>query len=148
MSDAQNWLRRSIDLWQEGPADPLRLAQTSDALALVDRLVGDYKASETLLRESLKRFELTGNSKSHLLSSLGDILREEGAFAEARSFLRKAENVPGASIGRLLEVQIAIAELDRDTKNWIASVDEWNRASAMAHDHGESGIEAACLRGL
>jgi tetratricopeptide (TPR) repeat protein len=147
-SEARTWLERALSLWKADPAATTHQAETSGALAMVDRLLGDYASSESVLRDALAPPQLRPDVRSTLLAYLGDLMREEGNFAEARHLLVEAESIPESSPKQRLDTAVAIADLDRDTHNWEASANEWNHTAERARDRHELGIEAACIRGL
>jgi tetratricopeptide (TPR) repeat protein len=154
---AEGHLQKSLDIWKTLPDEPMRYAQTTGALATVKRLLGSYGDAERLLRAALAREGLNQDSRSYLLELLGDLLREEGQYTEARNLLKESVDLSfsvsssvssDSSWKQQLNSLIAKAELDRDTHNWADSQDEWNRASDLAHRNGYAGAEAACARGL
>ncbi len=146
--EAHVWLSRALESWKSLPVKDPRYGETAGALAMVDRMLGSYKEAEDLLKEAIATPALSGDSRSSLLSEEGDLLREEGRFSEAHTLIEQAKNTPGASAKQMVYSEIALAELDRDTQNWDASVDEWDKATALAHQDGYSGAEAVCQRGL
>jgi tetratricopeptide (TPR) repeat protein len=147
-TEAKIWLERALAAWNSDPERRALYAQTAGALAVVERTLGNYSAAEAVLHAGLEQPDLEGGTRSYLLSSLGDIMREEGKFDQSRRLLKQAEAIPGVPWRQRLEIEVAIAELDRDTRNWDASVKEWNMAAALAREKSDTPAEAACDRGL
>ncbi len=149
VAEAKIWLERALAAWSGDPARLTLYAQTAGALAVADRTLGNYHDAEAVLRAALEQQQVEGAMRSYLLSSLGDIMRELGDFDQGAPF---AEGGGCRSIsaveGTARHPEVAIAELDRDTRNWDASVKEWNVAVALAREKGDTKAEAACVRGL
>ena len=59
-------------LWQAIPGQEIRLAETTEALAMVYRTLGDYPAAEQALREAMKTPPAEPNSRALMLNELGD----------------------------------------------------------------------------
>jgi tetratricopeptide (TPR) repeat protein len=114
----------------------------------VERDLGGYTDAENLLRDTLSRPGIKDDLLSFLLSTLGDILREQARFAEARVLLKRAADMKGSSWRQRVNTEIYLAELDSDTGNWEASEKEWTDAAALAGPHNYPGAEAVCIRGL
>jgi tetratricopeptide (TPR) repeat protein len=146
--EARNSLRAALNYWRQLPDESIRFSQTAGALATVERLLGDYGGAEALLRDSLQMSGTGDSSRSYLMVTLGDILREQGKFAEARPYLQQSLSLAGSSWRPQFNSTLALAELERDTKNWDASEQAWNRAAEVARQHAYKGGEAACIRGL
>jgi tetratricopeptide (TPR) repeat protein len=147
-ADARGYLEASLALWKTIPGENRRFAQTAGALSTVNRLLGDYAGAESLLRDALTLPGLDSDANCYILEELGDILREQGRFTEARGLLRQSLELAGPYWKQQLNTLIGLAELDRDTRNWAASVDEWNQAAELARKNHYPGAEAACARGL
>ena len=147
-AEARVSLEQALAYWKNAHVRSMRFAETSAALGLVDRMLGDYDAAESAFRSGLELSQVSGDSRSELLSALGDLLREQGRFSESRKLLQEAEAVPGVTARHLVDARVVMAELDRDTQNWETSTDEWKDAGDLARDNKDTAAEAACLRGL
>jgi tetratricopeptide (TPR) repeat protein len=147
-AEAKIWLERALAIWKKDPANLVRYAETAFALANVDRTLGNYSMAEAVLRAGLEKTDAAGGTRSYLLSALGDIMREEGNYAESRRLLKEAQDVAGVPWRQRLDVKLAIARLERESRNWDVSIDAWNQAGALARENGDTTVEAGCLRGL
>jgi len=147
-AEARVPLEQALGYWKSAHVNNRRYAETAAALGLVDRMLGDYSAAESALRSGLELSQVSGDSKSQLLSALGDLLREQARFTESRKLLHEAEAVPGVTARHLIDAKVGIAELDRDTQNLEASTDEWKDAGDLARESKDTVAEAVCLRGL
>jgi tetratricopeptide (TPR) repeat protein len=147
-SEARPLLRQALAIRTNLPDEVDNYAQTAGALAIVERVMGEYTEAEALLRNALARMGLNDGSLSLLLSTLGDILREQGRFTEARVLLERAANLTGSSWTDRVNTGISLAELDSDTRNWDAGEKEWKDAAALAAAHNFPVAEAVCIRGL
>jgi tetratricopeptide (TPR) repeat protein len=148
VAEAKIWLERALAAWSGDPARRTLYAQTAGALAVADRTLGNYHDAEAVLRAALEQQQVEGAMRSYLLSSLGDIMRELGDFDQARRLLKEADAARSLRWRERLDIEVAIAELDRDTRNWDASVKEWSLAVTLAREKGDAIAEAGCVRGL
>jgi hypothetical protein len=146
--EARTALQKALHAWEGVPDSRDQYAQTAGALATVDRELGEYSDAVALLKNTLNAGETAGDSRSYLLSQLGDILREQGDFVNGRALLKDALAVPGVSWRQRLDTELALAELDRDTQNWSASLEEWNAAAESARQRDYAAGEGAAARGL
>lgn len=146
--EARRQLERAIMVWQSGPGNLGRLAETTEALAVVCRTLGDYPSAERALREVLKTPPAESENYALLFNELGDILRETGRAAEAYQFLEKTMALPGISVRRQLDATLGLADLDRDARHWQAAFDRWNKAIEITRQNHWPNLEAAALRGL
>jgi Tfp pilus assembly protein PilF len=147
-TEAKASLRQALDAWAGVPDSRDQYAQTAGALAAVDRELGEYAEATALLRDTLNTRETAGDPRSYLLSQLGDILREQGDFDSGRALLKDALGVQGISWRQRLDAELALAELDRDTQNWSASLAEWGAAAESSRRKGYAAGEGAAARGL
>jgi tetratricopeptide (TPR) repeat protein len=147
-AEARGYLEKALESWKEFSDLGAHYAETASALALVDRMLGDYAASEAVLKSGLELSGISGDLRIHLLLLTGDLLRELGRYGEARVLLKQAEAIPPASPRQQVDAIAALAELDRDTQNWDASIAEWTRAIELAREKKDEFGEAGCIRGL
>lgn len=146
--EARGHLEAAFAVWQAGQGREAQMASTAEALAAVDRTLGDYQAAEKTLRIALEHPPASSDSHSLILNELGDILRETGHTAEAHELFEKTLTLPGISSRRDLEARIGLADLDRDSRSWQSAFAGWNMAIEIARDHHWAALEASALRGL
>ncbi|MCG8462431.1 MAG: tetratricopeptide repeat protein, partial [Holophagales bacterium] len=97
-------LERSLELWQADPEpDALRLGQTLNHLAVLDRNVGRlHDAAANLQRAASLWVEALGPEHPRvagLLNNQGNVLREMGRYAEAAAALERALAIWERSLG-------------------------------------------------
>jgi len=146
--EARTHLETAFSIWHETPGESNRLAQTAEALAAVDRSLGDYSGAEKALRTALETPPSDPESYALVTNELGDILREVGQSAEAHQFFAKTLTLTGVSPRRQVDAIVGLADLDRDARAWQSSFDGWNKGLEIAREHHWTAIEAAALRGL
>jgi tetratricopeptide (TPR) repeat protein len=147
-ADARRQLEAAFSTWERLPGAEVRLAQTAEALAAVYRTLGEYAAAENKLRAALKTPPSDDDSHAIVLNELGDILREIGRTNEATELLGQSLGLPGISVRRRLEANLALADLDRDAGRWKSSIDRWNHSEQIAREEGWTALEATAIRGL
>jgi tetratricopeptide (TPR) repeat protein len=147
-SEAKPHLEKAVAIWHANTGSAARLAQSSEALAMVDRALGDYAAAEGVLREALKTPPADDENIATILNELGDVLREMGSSAEATAILERALALKGVSIRRRVDTNLALADLDRGARRWTSSIDRWNYAAQTARENHWPSLEASALRGL
>ncbi|MES1261127.1 MAG: tetratricopeptide repeat protein [Acidobacteriota bacterium] len=147
-SEARVQLETAFRIWRENPGQEVRLAQTAEALAAVNRTLGDYPAAEKILRAALQTPPSDPDNHALLLNELGDILREVGHSFESHQLLERTLALPGISRRRQLDAILGIADLDRDAHAWQASFEGWNKGLEIARERHWVSLEAAALRGL
>jgi tetratricopeptide (TPR) repeat protein len=155
VKEAMPLLQEALDTWMAMPDSFGRLAETSATIAEADRGVGRYASAEKLMRDALgkipagqKLSAAERDAKAMALDELGDLLREQGQFAESRTLLMQAAQMPGVSWARMADSAVGLAELDRDAHNWEESLKEWNNVAELGRDHGDEDLQAVATRGL
>lgn len=145
--EAGVWLERAVNTWRDVPGRPERLSQSLFQLGVVDHRLGDYAAAESVFRSALGERRITTATRLNTLYSLSDLLREQGRMGEARSVLSAtpSEGLPPRARAEFL---MAMASLERESRNSRESVNRWNEALELARALSLPGLEAICLRGL
>ncbi len=146
--DARAHLESAFAIWRNAADNEARLASTAEALAAVDRTLGDYQSAEKTLRIVLEHPPANADSYSLILNELGDILREIGHSAEAHELFEKTLTLPGLPLRRELDARIGLADLDRDSHSWESSFAGWSKAMQLARDQHWPALEASVMRGL
>jgi tetratricopeptide (TPR) repeat protein len=147
-TEARAQLEAAFRTWQEIPGEEVRLAQTTGALVAVYRALGDYPAAEVKLREALKTPPRDDENLAIILNELGDVLREVGRPNEARRLLEKTLTLTGISERRRVDASVALADLDRDERQWQSSIDRWNYVAETSRKNHWDALEASAVRGL
>jgi len=151
-AEAKGYLEKAEQAWLELPNQHRRLGRTAEALAVVLRNLGEYRASELLVRRTLADQEVAPECRAELLNVLGDLLREEGRSSEARrtfdAAAAAAADNSGAPWRALADAKIGLADLERDARSWDASLADWQSVVDLARRNQSTLVEAVGLRGL
>ena len=147
-SEAKVQLETAFAIWQASPHEQARMSQTAEALAAVNRTLGDYAGAEKVLRTALATPAADIENHALLTNELGDILREVGRSAEAHRLFEKTLAQPGISPRRQVDALVGMADLDRDAHSWDASFEGWNKALTIVREQHWVSLEAAAVRGL
>jgi tetratricopeptide (TPR) repeat protein len=145
--DAIPWFDHAFELWSGIPGRSEDMADTAFGLVDALRIVGGFPRAEQILRQVLAR-PIAGERRSTMLTTLGDLLREQGRLEEARPHFEAVLAIPGISRRRRIEALLGLGDLDRRVRNWPASRHEWSEAAELARADGAPAIEALALRGL
>jgi tetratricopeptide (TPR) repeat protein len=148
LKEAKEWLERACEIWRKEPAAAHFHAISASSLGDVYRDGGDYARAETLLREALAVKNPDLNSVDMIRNALGDLLREQGRFNEARSLLSASLHRDGVAWQQRVNALTGLADMDRETHDWRASEEKWNEALAVAHTQNDRTTEAIATRGL
>jgi tetratricopeptide (TPR) repeat protein len=148
VKDAEEWLARACDIWRAEPEAGRYLAISASSLSVLYRDAGDYARTEALLREALAANNPDRNSADMIRNALGDLVREEGRFREARSLLAETLRQDGAAWQQRVNALTGLADIDRQTAGWTASQREWNEVLSIARAQNDRIAEAIASRGL
>jgi len=121
-------------------ADPLQVSRDL-------HIHGDYRGAESVLREGLGS-EPDNQRRAALLSSLGDLLREQDRGAEARPLFEQALDLSDVSWRTRFSALMGLADLDRQERRWTRSASQWNDAIKLAESHDDAIVESCAIRGL
>jgi tetratricopeptide (TPR) repeat protein len=152
MNEAKFWLERARQAWRTDPRQGSEFAVTSSTLADVYRVTGDYERAEQLLREVLVSPASDPASRGLVRNNLADLLREEGRSTEALPLFKESLGATGATSAATWKQRvgalIGLADIDRQYRDWDASVDKWNEVLVICRRERDKETEALALRGL
>jgi tetratricopeptide (TPR) repeat protein len=149
--EAKQWLERARDAFGRDPHLSSKLAITTSSLADLYRTMGDYAGSERLLREALASPSSTSGeaeSRAMLRNNLADLLREEGRSSEAQPLFQQSLDLGAISWQQRVGALIGLAEIDRQNRDWAASINRWNEVLEICRRERDERAEAIAMRGL
>ncbi|MCU1328088.1 MAG: protein of unknown function, TPR-like [Bryobacterales bacterium] len=146
-AEAKQWLNRSLAEWQQTGSREAA-ARTAHALGSVQRELGEYREAEITLRSALDLKPADNVTVAMLRNILADLWREQGKFVEARAATEAT--LATADLPWRLKVDAAVitADIDRETRQFAASIAGWSTALSEAREHEDAILEAVALRGL
>ncbi len=146
--EAKEWLEQACEIWRKEPDAGHYLAVSASSLGEIYRDTGDYAHAETLLREALAAKTGDLNTADMIRNALGDLLREQGRFSEAAALLSETLHRDGVAWQQRVNALTGLADIDRQTRDWKASEEKWNKALAISHAQNDRTTEAIATRGL
>jgi tetratricopeptide (TPR) repeat protein len=120
----------------------------SDALAAVDRSLGDYRGAERVLRTAMDYQSGTPEQRARLMLNLTDLLREEARETEAFAVLSEANQIQGLSSRIEVALQLETGEITREMGRWDDSFAVWNKLGEVAAREHSVHLEAVFTGGL
>lgn len=145
--EAKALLSQAMAQWQQ-LGHKTSAARTAHSLGTVLRTLGDYAEAETIMREALTTQPADPKDFALLANTLADLLREQGHFAEARNFAHMTLQTPQLPWRITIDAIVTLADMDREARQFQASLDGWGRALTESRTHNDSLLEAVALRGL
>jgi tetratricopeptide (TPR) repeat protein len=145
---ARAQFERAVDIWRTVPDSTSELAQSVLGIADVQSREGDPAGARTTILQYLSLEGLSVESQSILHNAIGDKLRQEGLYLEARAHFLSTIALSRILPSHRLEAVMGIADLDRQTGRWKESIAGWKDALELARSMGRIEFEVYALEGL
>lgn len=140
------WFERAAELWRDDPSHMNDFAVASHELFAAYRQTGDYPRAESAVRQALSRLSSAAGHRI-LAADLADLLREEGRVSEARPLFEAELSDAASPLGRI-DALIGLADLDRQTRQWLSAIDSLEQAARIARELPSIELEAMAVRGM